>query len=295
MLNADRLLALWAGLDRCSGCQDRRFARADGQPPGRPFEVPMKRPVLFIGEAPPPTGGLWRCRNGDGLRDRLFPALPDWPADLDLESMEALERFVRTGYFFVQAMKWPLHHSSYGRLETEARRLAVGHAVEAHLDEEIELLDPTAIVALGNGAWHACSILIERHGGVPLPERGVTDARGRHYGFLNVRKIAVPLHATFLPGKTNERFAPTVTKAVREDVQVFLKCISGDRHCGDVSRQFWPLDLAAGRRARPRSNTQDEREFIQRLKRARLFPPPPGKSFDEILEELNHRDEGGHP
>lgn len=295
--NTDRLLAIWSDLDRCEGCKDHRFANADAPRPGRPFQAPKTRPVLFMGEAPPPPGGLWKCRNGDNLRVRLFPSLPQWPADLDLDSAEALEHFIDLGYFFVQAMKWPLQHSSYGQLRREPQRLAFGHAVEAHLDEEVELLEPRAIVALGDAAWQACNVLTQRHGGVPS-DLGVAEARGKHHQFLFAQGDAIPFHVTFLPGTTNERFTRGISGVIREDVGVFLECISGEWLCERAARKFWPFDLTAargGRKGMTRSKalTPEDKDVLRRLKWARLWPPPPGRSWAEVLEELHRREHEG--
>ena len=159
-MDGDELFRLWGQLDSCDPCRDVDYAKLESEPPGRPFLPPKDAALLFIGEAPPSSGGFWKCGNGDELRLRLLPLLPEWP-DLDPDTGAALEWFVEAGYFFIQAMKWPLK-DSYSYQSASSRR-ALQHATACHLGEEIQLINPRGIVALGRAAWDGCSILSEKH------------------------------------------------------------------------------------------------------------------------------------
>jgi uracil-DNA glycosylase len=130
--------------------------------------------------------------------------LPDWPRNLDCHTSDALKWFVGSGYFFVQAMKWPLA-TSYNA-QSRASRLALQHALTSHLENEIEVMGPRHIVALGGAAWDACAELSGKHGR-PLSERlGVDRDRLRHHTFRMATDQEVPLQVTRLPGRQNERF-----------------------------------------------------------------------------------------
>lgn len=236
LVDADALFCLWAGLDRCFACRDEVFAAREAPAPGRPFLAPRDLNTLFIGEAPPTDGGFWRLRNGDELRGRLLPVLPAWPDHVDCDSMEAVEWFVGARYFFVQAMKWPLK-DSYST-QTWASQCTLDHAVCSHLEDEIECINPVSIVALGGAAWDACAALSEKHG-LPLAGRqGVDIDRLRHHAFRIATGREIPLHATRLPGKQNQRFG--WTPVISHDVGIFLNCDRGSLECEKVDRQAAP-------------------------------------------------------
>lgn len=227
------LAEVWADVDRCEGCRDASFAKPDDPSPARPDRPPPTHPILFLGEAPPGPGGFWQPGNGDAVRRLLLPSLPEWPQALDWDSCEATTWFVDAGYFFVHTMKWPLLHHSYGRLTPRSKRLAVSHAVEAHLGSEVELMAPSAIVALGAGAWDGCRLLASRYGGAPLGDLRITAARLAHHSLHLPKGRDISLHTTFLPGDINERLGGR-GDTTRKDVVVFLDCIGGVSDCQSV-------------------------------------------------------------
>lgn len=131
MVDQDGLFCAWGQLDDCKECRDDAYADRKA-PAGASFWVPREGCVPFIGEAPPRDGGFWGAGNGDAVRPLLFPALPGWTGERDPDSIGAIEWFVQAGFFFVQAMKWPLCGGFYNRLTPpDAKRQAVQHAVTA--------------------------------------------------------------------------------------------------------------------------------------------------------------------
>lgn len=286
MADRDELVRLWNQLDLCDPCRHVDYAKPESKPPGRPFLPPKDAPLLFIGEAPPSSGGFWKCGNGDGLRSRLLPLLPAWP-NLDPDTEAALEWFVEAGYFFVQAMKWPLK-DSYNQSAPSSR--ALQHATACHLGDEIQLINPRGIVALGGAAWDACSMLSEKHGLV-LPDRvGVDGARLRHHEFRLAPERHVPFHVTRLPGKRNDGFG--WARAILGDVDVFLGCDPKIKGCERAYREPAPPGRShrTGKRD-GRAEDKAAREMLRRLKKANLWPPPSGQSFDEVVAELEHREQ----
>ena len=282
----DALFCFWAELDACADCQDAAYALSATLAPARPFIGPQDDSVLFIGEAPPEEGGFWRARNGDKLRRRLLPCLRGWSSEIDYDTPEALEWFVDAGYFFVQAMKWPLakSYNAQGR----PSRLALEHAVRSHLEDEIELINPRHIVALGAAARDACAALSESHGlRLPLGS-GIGVDRFRHYVFRMATGREVPLHVTRLPGKRNEGFgwAPVIG----QDVAVFLECEPEAKACETADRL--PSPVVSNRRSGPGTRREEaklERQLLRRLKHMQLWPLPPGRSLDEVIAELQGR------
>lgn len=288
--DSEALFCLWATLDSCAGCRDDAYALSSAPPPARPYISPRDGSILFIGEAPPEDGGFWRPGNGDGLRRRLLPCLPAWSPAIDCDSPKALEWFVDAGHFFVQAVKWPLSESY--NAQRRAPMLALQHAVTSHLESEIELINPQHIVALGAAARDACAALSERRG-LALPLVGGTAAvRLNHYVFRMATGREVPLHVTRLPGKRNEGFG--WTRVIGHDVAVFLACKPNAKSCEQIDR----LPSASGRRA-PQANRREEakleRQLLRRLKRVHLWPIPAGRSFDEIVAELQRRETRAPP
>jgi uracil-DNA glycosylase len=292
----DALFRLWTDLDRCDGCRDRRFADADAPHPARPFRLPPEAPILFIGEAPPKTGGFWKPRNGDAVRRLLLPTLPTWPDAIDWDSQEAIDWFVDAGFFFIQTMKWPLIRQSYLKLTTRQKCLAVDHAVGAHLGREIELIEPGAIIALGAAALDGCLLLAERCGGPPLDPSRVTRARLRHHGLRSPSGRIVPLHTTFLPGKINES-VPQRLDAIREDVGVFLRCIADGDHCEGVGRRSLTMPEKPNREGTVVEGDEGFREWrrdiSRRMKAVGLRPLPQGMTFEEAMLELERREGAG--
>lgn len=279
------LARVWADLDQCRGCRDPRFADSAAAAPAHPFRSPRPTPVLFLGEAPPKTGGFWRPRNSDAVRRLLLPILPAWPKRLDWDSQEAIDWFVDEGFFFVQAMKWTLAHQSYAKLTTRQKCLAVEHAVESHLISEIELMQPRAILALGMAAWDACLILVERYGQPALSESRFARARLRHHVLRLRKQDEVPLHVTFLPGRINEKIARRI-EAMTDDVGVFLRCIDGS-DCEEGERK------APSPAPRARRSTVSKAEFGEwkkRLKAVGLWGRWGDMAPTDFAEELARRE-----
>ena len=241
--------------------------------------------LLFLGEAPPKTGGFWRPRNGDAVRRLLLPALPSWPELLDWDSREAIDWFIDAGFFFVQAMKWTLAHQSYVRLTSRQKCLAVDHAVQAHLLREIELSQPRAIIALGTGAWDSCLLLPERYGQPPLAESRVAAARLRHHDLRRSKEEEIPLHVTFLPGRINES-VPDRIAAIGDDVGVFVRCIEAGSGCEAAERRA-VTPRTIGRAA---GEADEFRDWRRRLRAVGLWPRPPGLTMEQVAQELERRE-----
>lgn len=224
---SEALFRLWHELDSCDACRDEAYALPTVATPGRPHVAPRESCVLFVGEAPPRDGGFWTPGNGDGLRERLLPLLPGWADELDWDSIDGLNWFVDSGYFFVQAMKWPLKQSY--SLQDQASARALEHALASHLEAELALIDPRCIVALGGAAWDACTALSERHGLRLVEPLRVDKGRTRHHVFMPAKGRSLPLHVTRLPGKQNHRFK--WSPVIRHDIEVFLSCGSHTIAC----------------------------------------------------------------
>ena len=196
--------------------------------------------------------------------------------------MEAVEWFVGARYFFVQAMKWPLK-DSYSA-QTRASQCALDHALRSHLEDEIEFINPASIVALGGAAWDACAALSKKHG-LPLAGRqGVDTDRLVHHAFRMATGREIPLHATRLPGKQNQRFG--WTPVISHDIGVFLNCDRNSFDCEKVDRQAAPANR---RRAQPGPD-REAREVLRRLKAVALWPLPETMSFEDVMAELDRRE-----
>ncbi len=84
------------------------------QNPARPPYI-GERPVLFLSEAPPPSGGFWAPYPvQDDLRENLFGILRAFGVYLpkDDHARETLDAFRAMGLFLVQTVKWPLQDSA---------------------------------------------------------------------------------------------------------------------------------------------------------------------------------------
>ncbi len=197
---------LWStfqeGLNQCYGCRDKRFAKPTSPIPSRPFRMPSQNCVLFIGEAPPKNGGFWKPDNDDAVRRLLFPCLKLSRLDaIDSNSVQAINTFVDEGFFFVQAIKWPLI-KSYNKLSPVTSRAAIEHSFLTHLEAEINMINPRGIIALGNGAWHACRLFSSRQENHHLDRNGIEKIRCKHHN-VSVMTHQIPLHVTYLPGSAH--------------------------------------------------------------------------------------------
>ena len=118
---------------------------------------------------------------------------------------------------------------SYNKLKPALRRIAVEHGF-FHLRQEIALISPRAIIALGNAAAHACFLLAKEHGSVRLQLDGVEKQRDMHH-ILNIGDNEISLHVTFLPGILSERFSPNRILKLQSDVPKFLACVEKQCPC----------------------------------------------------------------
>ncbi len=169
--------------------------------PGRPPQI-NQRPVLFLSEAPPPTGGFWTPHPAqDDLRENLFGILRECGVTLpaDDHAVETLNAFVRRGFLLVQAVKWPLKDSAR-RLRPVERDL-INHTVQAHLLPELEVLRPLAIVCLGKVACYTCSLSFPESEFRFGPSARLEDVRGRQFRVKSRSGFETNIYVTLLPVK----------------------------------------------------------------------------------------------
>ncbi len=167
---------------------------------------PRRKAILFISEAPPTDGGFWTVQplsaKQDDLREKLLRLLKLSPSGLD----RGLTAFCRAGYYLLQSFPRPLK-SSIGNIGVRTLKLLLDHQVKTHLRDQIEFLQPSAILALGVPASTAISMLWPRSTFARSFQRG---QRGG-WKLQNVRgKIFEESHlpilsATYLPSG-NGRF-----------------------------------------------------------------------------------------
>jgi hypothetical protein len=179
-------------------------------------------------------------------------------------------------------MKWSLKDSYNARVPASQR--ALDHSLRSHLEEEIELIHPASIVALGGAASDACAALSEKHGLLLTGRQGVDTDRLVHHVFRMATGREIPLHITRLPGKQNQRFG--WTPVISHDIGVFLDCDRGLLHCEKVDRQVAPPHRSHAQLSRDR----EDRELLRRLKEAALWPVPETMSFEEVMTELDRRE-----
>ena len=188
---------LQSGIDACS-CQNHScFDVKTGQRAARPLPPTNRGGLLLLAEAPPPEGGFWNARADDDLRLNLLGMLT--------QGSDALAAFLNAGFSLVHTLKWPLvrragKRLNYVRLKPKEKREMVEHAV-THLRDEIRLLKPRAILAMGAAAWHA-SLRLTSHDH-EYPDR-VEAARERPpHDYSLVLDHPIPLHVTLLPVAQN--------------------------------------------------------------------------------------------
>lgn len=170
------------------------------------------------------------------------------------------------------------------KLSDPQRARAVGHAVEAHLEDELRRIEPSAVVALGRGALDACHLIGDRAGS-PLRRMLVEEARLSHHRLRVKDGPEVPLHVTYLPGKENERVGRG--PLIHEDVGAAFDCLSGRAHCETVTRTG-----SAARQARGRGRLdKEDKEILRRLRASGLLPLPPSATMAEAVAELLRREE----
>jgi uracil-DNA glycosylase len=188
---------LQRGIDTCPDCHRLGvglFLSVDA-PPIRPPE-PRAVKLLFISEAPPITGGFWvRPPRPDDLRDQLLRILAQQGLQLRSSVSEGcLEDFCAQGLFLIQAVKWPLRESARNLRPTE--RGLIEHGVRAHLEGELQRIQPTTIVPLGRVACYASGQMFASHGFEFKCTTKLEEVRGRRF-IVNAPCLRIP--ATLMP------------------------------------------------------------------------------------------------
>lgn len=147
-------VSIQTAIDTCSVCLSEELFNATGYPPIRPGSPNNTGRVLFLSEAPPPTGGFWRLNHSDDLRSSLMSLL-----DIQSEPpREAVDAFIEKGFFLLQSLKWPLV-KTFNHLGPKQQRQLIEHSAQEHLRIEIDALRPKAILAMGKAAWLSCRFL----------------------------------------------------------------------------------------------------------------------------------------
>lgn len=199
---------------KCLDVQGSVFQAFQGDWPMIP--PPPARAFLFISEAPPKDGGFWaiqsRTSKQDDLREKLLPLLKLAPGGSD----RGLTDFRDAGYFLLQSFPRPLKISLGGAKTADIVRL-LRHPVKVHLQEQIDLFTPSAILALGRPASAALCLL--------FPESSFARSfQGDDFPAVQGRMFRDPgyplLSATYLPsgnGRFWQRYwAADIPRLVRE-------------------------------------------------------------------------------
>ena len=218
------------GVNSCHTCKNEPCFEVGNLPPGRPWNPQWRGRLVLISEAPPRGGGFWHLgRQGDRLRQTLLRLLRDkgLPVPADADGQDALQAFLDWDFFLMQALKWPLAEGKgFHQLGASEQRRLVEHAAD-HTYEELRVLAPRGILAMGGAAWQVC----RKVSGSPerLPEGGVEAIRGTDYALvLRPGRTApantepIPLNVTFLPVDQNLR-VPEREQAIRGDLEAFLE------------------------------------------------------------------------
>lgn len=224
-------------MDICKQCHVSQFADSNSIAPGRPYLRPRENPILFIGEAPPSQGGFWRLGNQDFVRNRVIGSVLNTSrkTQLDFDSEDAIRYFVGAGFYFVQALKWPFKKGvSYKSLPRALAHLAIEHSVKAHLERELVLIQPIAVICLGAAAWDSCSLL-PGNDFKPLRSGDLKFHRLKHHKLI-LAHGTIAMHLTYLPVKRSKGR----TEVMQADVPVFLECITNDASCEVANRVRFP-------------------------------------------------------
>ena len=143
----------------CQSVEGRVFDPFNGNWPTLP--EPRRNAILFISEASPPDGGFWtiqpRNAKQDDLREKLLPLLKLPRSGSD----RGLTAFCDSGYYLLQSFPRPLK-ISISNIGVRGLEHLLDHQVKTHLRDQIELLQPSAILALGRPASTAVSMLWPR-------------------------------------------------------------------------------------------------------------------------------------
>ncbi len=242
-VHAEEWAQLQDGVNRCQVCLSERLFERVALPPGRPWSPVRRGRLLLIAEDPPVTGGFWRPDVPDDLREYLLKLLKKQGLGVPqgVQTKDALEAFLAGGFFLVHALKWPFarrdgKRPSYNRgLTPGDQTRLIDHSVSVHFRDEIRLIAPRGILAMGNAAWRVCTELSEVPTG--LPKKGVETLRlkkPQNYRIV-LGGISIPLNVTLLPVDQNMR-DPRRRRAIEEDIPEFLR-----RHNWSPG-QSWPVD-----------------------------------------------------
>jgi len=217
--------SLQTSIDGCQTCKSEPLFEISSKFPCRPPNPKQADRVLLISEAPPLTGGFWCFDSEDRLRTNLVRILRELGLNIFGETpKELLQSFLSQNLFLLQALKWPFAEDSKGRrlnfnrVPARQQTRLISHGVAKHLSEEIRLLAPRGLLAMGNAALASCRSLAKAQ---TLPEGGVETLRGADYELI-LPIGATPLNATFLPVDQNLRVSERAA-AISADLEHFLR------------------------------------------------------------------------
>lgn len=184
-------------------------------PPARPPR-PRGGELLFISEAPTPEGGFWAPPPvKDDLGQKLFLILHRANKPLPEPHNEAsLERFTSLDLFLIQTIKWPLCTSA--RTLRPAERRLVQHSVEFHLEPELAIIRPSAIIPLGKVACYACGLMFKMRGFNFDHRAKLEDVRGKLFRVKINAARDIPVCPTGLPVKRRAKDIPQITKEIKD-------------------------------------------------------------------------------
>lgn len=209
---------LWVSIqheiNNCPVCLAEKSFRPCNAPPSRPVSPMQTGKILFLSEAPPPTGGFWSEDQPDDLRGKLAELLGLQQSE---NGKKVITSFLVKDYFLLQSLKWPLK-KSFNHFGPVQQRKLVEHSTSAHLNNEIQALKPRAILAMGKAAWMSCLLMstssscrFDQRFGCSLNEEQTIILDGH----------AIPWRAIYLPVDQNFRI-PNRAAQVEGHIQSFL-------------------------------------------------------------------------
>ena len=170
------------------------------------------------------TGGFWCSDSDDRLRTNILAILRQFDLKIDLASpQEALQSFLSENLFLIQALKWAVIEDSKGRrlnfnrLPPKQQTRLISHSAK-HLSEEVRLLAPRGVLAVGNAALAACRALATAP---TLPRGRVELLRGADHEVM-LSTGPTPVNIIFLPVAQNLRVTKRAA-AITTDVKHFLQ------------------------------------------------------------------------
>lgn len=201
-------------VDSCQECQRLGaglIADAPTQPPRAP--APAGGELVFVSEAPPPTGGFWAPPPAvDDLREHLFEMLRAANVLLpDHKAPRCLEEFLCRGLFLLQAVKWPLHESA--RRLRPAERHLIDHSAESHLRSELCAIRPVVVVAMGKVALYACARILDGQSFGFDHRTQLREVQSRRFE-VGLEGAQIVLYATGLPVKRQRRQFARITEDI---------------------------------------------------------------------------------